>query len=573
MGSAALYALSFALKPLGETLSQVNTLNPDNLLVFGKALVGFAATAAYLGIISPLIVLGSVAIAALGLALKPFATSLLMATSISPDAVLAFGKAVGGFALMASYLGMLSPLIILGAGAVAILGFALMPAAAVFERIQKLDFKAVEQFGITLGKFAMAAAGLAFAAPLMIIGAAAIGFLGAALQPAALAFAMVQKLDMKAVDQFGITLAKFAVAAALIGPLAPLMILGAIGIGALGLALMPVASAFQMVAGLDSKGLELFALSLGKFSAIAAGLGLVAPLMILGAAGIVILGKGLDLVAGAFQKVQNLKAEPIEMFGFAIGKFSAIAAGLGVLSPLILLGSMAIAYLGLSLGAVADSFIKVAAIDSKKIEEFGIVLGKFALGAAALAPLTPLILISAAAIAVLGMSLMPFAIALSIAAPATELMSKTLQQLATKETVDNLMLLSTSLFSVAKALGAVGIAGILALPALGAVTAMSAVTSMFGGGATKAEGTAPETKGVAPTPAPVPVATTATGTAPATTQGTATQSQSQNVDLTPLMTKMDELIAVMRSGGTIVMDGQKVADVVQRNIKTLTYGG
>lgn len=566
LGAGALLILAKAVDPLSEAFVKLSTLKADNLLEFGKNIMGFAVATAYLGLMSPLIVLGAASIFALSIALKPMAEAFKLASEVKPESLMSFGKAVVGFGLAASYLGMISPLIVLGSISIGMLGLAMQPVAKAFQMIQGLDFGAVTQFGKTLGTFAIAAAGLGIYSPLILLGSIAIGYLGMALVPAARAFEMVQKLDMKTVENFGITLSKFAIAAAAIAPLAPLMLIGALGIGMLGLALQPVAKAFQMVSGIDAKGLELFAYSLGKFSAIAAGLGYISPLMILGATGIVILGKGLDLVAGAFQKVSGLDSKSIENFGFALGKFSAIAAGLGIVSPLILLGSYAILSLGSGLGAVADTFIKVGAIDSKKLEEFGTSIGKFALKAALLAPISPLIFIGAAAIGALGMSLMPFATALSIAAPASEQMANVLQRLATKETIDGLSLLTKSLLSVASALGKVGIAGLIALPGLGALSMLAPTL-----GPSKVEGAAPTATNAPPAKIQTQQSTITSTTTTSQPAATPTAAAPSGGDMSALLGKLDQLISLMQTGGTITMDGQKVATIVQKNIRSIKF--
>ncbi len=104
-------------------------------------------------------------------------------------------------------------------------------------------------------------------------GAAALLVMGLALVPAAFAFSLLEGLDTDALIAFSIALPLLSLAAAGLGLIAPLIIAGSVAIGALGLAMLPLAASFQMLNGADSTGIVT---SLAVFAGLAPGLMLVA---------------------------------------------------------------------------------------------------------------------------------------------------------------------------------------------------------------------------------------------------------------------------------------------------------
>lgn len=153
---------------------------------------------------------------------------------------------------------------------------------------------------------------------------------------------------------------------------------------------------------------------------------------------------------------------------------------------------------------------------------------------------------------------------------------KNLQQI--KPVLSNLDALAKALDNVGDSMSRLSKIGLIALPLL-MIAGMSPASPKEAEGPTTTTAATPITPTqpattTAITPAPAAKigsaqnTPTAAPTAGTTTQQTAPTAQ---VDLTPLTAKIDELIAVMRAGGTINMDGKKVADIVQRNIRTVKY--
>jgi len=115
--------------PLALGMLMFSMISWETMGMAAVAIVGFALAAAGLGFIAPFILLGAAAIGVLGLALIPFGLAMNMLGGIGIDAILQTGAAINAFAWQAAGLGFLSPFILLGAVAIGALGLGLMPLA------------------------------------------------------------------------------------------------------------------------------------------------------------------------------------------------------------------------------------------------------------------------------------------------------------------------------------------------------------------------------------------------------------------------------------------------------------
>jgi hypothetical protein len=138
------------------------------------------------------IIQGSLALGIAGLAVAgSFALALMMIKDVDPTQMIAFAGSLAIFGTTAALLGSFSSLIIQGALALGILGLALIPAAFAFNLISGVDVNSMIAFSIALPLLALAAAGLGFIAPFILAGSLAIAALGLAIIPAAMAFGML----------------------------------------------------------------------------------------------------------------------------------------------------------------------------------------------------------------------------------------------------------------------------------------------------------------------------------------------------------------------------------------------
>ena len=209
LGSIAMAIMSFALRPFATTLGMIveNTKNVTMKQVGAVAILTLllAGTVALTGTLLVPIILGSVAMAIMGFALRPFATTLGMIVENTKNVtmkqvlavgalILALGGAVAGLAILLIPIG-------LGALAVGILSSTLKPFATTLGMIskatEKLTMKQVKLVSSamwTLGK------GISKMALLLIpikLGRGAVRALSSALRPFVVTIGMVSKATEK----------------------------------------------------------------------------------------------------------------------------------------------------------------------------------------------------------------------------------------------------------------------------------------------------------------------------------------------------------------------------------------
>lgn len=100
-GAVGMLAAAGAIFVLGEALEKFSDLKWETLAVAGTAVVGLATAAAVIGKFSPLILSGSFALGALGVALIPLAGALALVSPL----VWAFGEALEGLSSLVSSIG------------------------------------------------------------------------------------------------------------------------------------------------------------------------------------------------------------------------------------------------------------------------------------------------------------------------------------------------------------------------------------------------------------------------------------------------------------------------------------
>lgn len=264
----------------------------------------------------------------------------------------------------------------------------------------------------------------------VVKGGLALGIVGVILGGSfALAMKMVENVDPVQMIAFSGALAIFGATAAIIGKLGGQVMQGAAALLVMGVALIPAAFAFSLLEGLDVKALMAFSIALPLLALAAAGLGFVAPFIMAGAAALAVLGLALIPAALGFSMLQGLEIDTILSFATGVGVLATMAAGLGFVAPFIMLGSAALATLGLAMIPLSIGFERMAEANTEGLVAS---IAQFA----GLAP--------------------------------------------------GLLATSASLFALAGGLTAVGIAGITALPVFAALaglgTVATGIAGLFGGG-------------------------------------------------------------------------------------------
>ena len=169
-----------------------------------------------------------------------FAVAMMLVKDVDPVQMIAFSGALAIFGATAALIGKIGSQVMQGAAALLVMGLALVPAAFAFSLLEGLDTDALIAFSIALPLLSLAAAGLGFIAPFILAGSVAIGALGLALIPLAYGFS-----QMEGADSVGIvtSLATFAGLAPGLAAVAGSLFAVAGGLGAMavaGLAALPV---------------------------------------------------------------------------------------------------------------------------------------------------------------------------------------------------------------------------------------------------------------------------------------------------------------------------------------------
>jgi hypothetical protein len=187
------------------------------------------------------VIKGGLALGIVGVILGgSFALAMKMVENVDPVQMIAFSAALAIFGATAAIIGKLGSQVMQGAAALLVMGLALVPAAFAFSLLEGLDTNALIAFSIALPLLSLAAAGLGFIAPFILAGSVAIGALGLALIPLAYGFS-----QMEGADSVGIvtSLATFAGLAPGLAAVAGSLFAVAGGLGAMavaGLAALPV---------------------------------------------------------------------------------------------------------------------------------------------------------------------------------------------------------------------------------------------------------------------------------------------------------------------------------------------
>ena len=135
-----------------------------------------------------------------------------------------------------------------GALAMGLMGASLIPFALAAVKFNDVEWESLAKAGVALVGLAGIGFLLGKASGSMIVGAAAIAILGGALWLAGKGFQQFAELDWKTIGMGLVAIAGLGAIAAVMGLAAPLIIGGAFAIGALGVALIPFAFAAQMAA-------------------------------------------------------------------------------------------------------------------------------------------------------------------------------------------------------------------------------------------------------------------------------------------------------------------------------------
>jgi hypothetical protein len=327
------------------------------------------------------------------------------------------GAASSGMSAFGEFLGNLGEnKVVKGAGTLALLGGALALAAHGFKTFGEVTWEGMLKGTVALGGLILLARGIGEASTGMIKGAAAIAILGASLLISAIGFKTFNEVEW-----------------------------GSLVKGAVALTVLGVAA--QMLGGMTSS-------------------------ILMGAAAIAILGASMWVAGKGFQSFNDVDWGSVVKGSIALGVLGVAATLLGGMSVPILLGSLAIAALGAAMWVAGQGFKSFNEVDWGSLGKGILALGLFATAAVVLGGLIIPILLGSAAIAVLGVALGAFGLGAMVAAKAAQMFS---EAIATVGSVDGM-----NLVTIGAGLAAIGVGMIAFTAGMLVGTASSVLTGIMG---------------------------------------------------------------------------------------------
>jgi hypothetical protein len=466
-------ALALAGPALALALPSIPFLMIMGLVPLAMLAVNFQSLATGLKALGKGTLMGVLALALAGPALALALPSIpfLMIMGLVPLGMLAMNfqsLATGLKSLGKGFGTILKGLLVLG-----LLGVAMIPAAYAFSLLSGVDAGAMLAFSVSLGILGLAAAGLGFIFPMVLLGSLALAVLGVAIIPAALAMGNLKGIDPAVIIGFGVGLTLIAAAVAGMGLMIVPIALGAVAAHLLGFAIKPAAAALSGLGGIDPATIIGFGIGLAAIAAAVAGMGLMIVPIALGAIAAQLLGFAIEPAVAALSGLGGIDAESIIGFGIGLAVIAASVAGMGMLLPSIVLGVLGM----IAISAALPSYALALGMIPKDLDMIGFAAGTAALGVA-------------------GMVLIPGAIGFALMAGALTLFAASL-------------LLLVPLMPVMDKLGSLGLG----------------IGEKGGGGGEKSDSSA---KGSS-----------------------------------EIIKKLDELIVVIKQGGKVMLDGKEVGKIVQ----------
>tara|TARA_B100001564_G_scaffold118223_2_gene98465 strand:- start:33125 stop:35470 length:2346 start_codon:yes stop_codon:yes gene_type:complete len=186
--------------------------------------------------------------------------------------------------------------------------------------------------------------------------------------------------------------------------------------------------------------------------------------------------------------------DPVKMLAFSVsmGILGATLSLIANVAGNVIMGALALGIVAVALIPAAYAFSLLENVDVGKMIAFSIMLPLLALAAAGLGFIAPFVIAGAAALMILGLALIPAAMAFGMLGDSG--MDGMVESLATLGQVAGpLLMVGAGLISIAAGLGIMGYAGMAALPILGMLLALSvaapallalggALGGIFGGG-------------------------------------------------------------------------------------------
>jgi hypothetical protein len=373
MGSRALSFLAKSLRPMVLTFSYLSEVDPTKIRPFIEGVKSLIWVAGFAGIFLGLIVRGSYALNFLGESLKSFAETFVKIRKLEPKAVLSFVWGVRELLKLALYAGIGAVFLSAEntAAALRIIGESFVPFADVLNKVGKVNIDGVSAFVYGVGELLDLTLWAALYSAGAVSAANTFTILGNSLLPFANVLQMISGVNPELIKTFvgsAMDLMNFAIYA---GDYEEELTIGAVSLRMLGNAMLPFASALQMVSSVSPDSVLNFLYGVSSVIDMTLRAGSYGAEIITGSASMLLLGHSLSGFSKAFSEIKGINLQDILNFSEGIGMMLDVAGTIGFFASLKLgASSLIMKALGNSLVPFAEAFSKTRGIRKKDAQTF-----------------------------------------------------------------------------------------------------------------------------------------------------------------------------------------------------------
>ena len=411
----AIAIVAVSLIPAAYAFSLLEGVDPVTILAFGATMIGLAlALSVIAGVGGPMIA-GALAFGIASIALIPAAYAMNQLTA-DPASMLAFAGAVAILGLGIAAMGALAIPIAIGTAVLFGLSKVLPGVTAGFANLSGVDGATLSAFAMAILPLGLGLAAFGVLSPAIALGVAALALTSNVLPSVTAGFSALGGISGDSTLGFSLAILPLGIGLAAFGALSPAIVLG---VGALAIAAKVLPSTVNGLSGLGGVSPSALKAFVGGITPLGLGLalfGALSPAILLGTAALAAVSLVLPLTTSGLAALGGIDPNLIMTFANALIPLSAGVAAFGVIAPLALVAAVAMAAVGGAIYLFASAFSLMAGVDSEAIktlrkgirsmigvvEDIGLVqAGK--------------LLVKAAAIGAVGLAVLPFGKAISLA--------------------------------------------------------------------------------------------------------------------------------------------------------------